>query len=137
MRYVVLVLMLTLAGCDAEAPNRLATIDSPEAGLSLQELPATALKSLGLPFGLAVVHAGGIARRSGLRMGDVIYGINQQKAGSLAEFNKLLSQHDGGRFGFLVRRGGTDFYVTVDPADLPGPRDVPKGPPARDTLLRT
>ena len=136
MRYVVLVLMLLLTGCDAEGP-RLATIDSPEAGLSLQELPAPTLKNLGLPFGLAVVHAGGVAKRSGLRMGDVIYGINQQKAASLEEFNRLLSQHDGGRFGFLVRRGASDFYVTVDPADLPAPRDAPNGPPARDTLLRT
>ena len=137
MRYLVLVAVLLVAGCDSGAESRLATIDSPEAGLSLQELPAATLKNLGLPFGLAVVHAGGIAKRSGLRMGDVIYGINQDKAASLEEFNRLLSQHDGGRFGFLVRRGASDFYVTVDPAELTGPRDLPKGPPARDTLLRT
>ena len=112
------------------------TIDSPEAGLSLQELPSATLKTLGLPFGLAVVKAGGLAERSGLKMGDVIYGINQQKAQSLEEFNRLLGQHDGGKLGFLVRRGGSDFYVAVDLAGA-GPREIPKGPPSRDTLLRT
>lgn len=134
-----LLLLLPLGACDigAEAGAKLATIDSPEAGLRLQELPATALKNLGLPFGLAVVRAGGIAERSGLKMGDVIYGVNQKKAGSLEEFNKLLSQHDGGKLGFLVRRGGSDFYVAVDLAGVTAPREPPKLPPSRDTLLRT
>jgi S1-C subfamily serine protease len=140
---VFVVAALLLGACDAGPTTaRLATIDSPEAGLSLQELPATALKNLGLPFGLAVVRAGGVAERSGLKMGDVIYGINQKKAGSLEEFNRLLQQHDGGRLGFLVRRGASDFYVGVDLASEPAPprgapRTTPGGPPARDTLLRT
>ena len=111
------------------------TIDSPEAGLSLQELPSATLKTLDLPFGLAVVKAAGLAERSGLKMGDVIYGINQKKAQSLEEFNRLLAQHDGGKLGFLVRRGGSDFYVAVDLAGMP--RKMPKGPPSRETLLRT
>jgi membrane-associated protease RseP (regulator of RpoE activity) len=140
-----LLLFLLLAACDAGAPHRLATIDSPEAGLSLQELPATALRNIGLPFGLAVVRAGGLAERSGLKMGDVIYGINQKKAASLEEFNRLLAQHDGGKLGFLVRRGASDFYVAVDLAGTPGsgetPRNPPRGspiaPPPKETLLRT
>ena len=134
-----LVLVLLLGACDEgpRAGGRLAIIDSPEAGLSLRELPAPTLKSLGLPFGLAVVRSGGVAERAGLKTGDVIYGINQKKAGSLEEFNKLLAQQDGGSLGFLVRRGGSDFYVAVDLAGMPVPREMPKGPPARDTLLRT
>jgi S1-C subfamily serine protease len=139
MRYVLLVLVLLLGACD-EGPRsrgRLAIIDSPEAGLSLRELPAPTLKSLGLPFGLAVVRSGGVAERAGLKIGDVIYGINQKKAASLEEFNKLLAQQDSGNLGFLVRRGGSDFYVAVDLAGMTVPREAPKGPPARDTLLRT
>src|SRR5688500_20409553 len=106
-RYALLVLVLLVSACDPgpQAGTRLMTIDSPEAGLSLQELPSATLKTLGLPFGLAVVKAGGLAERSGLKMGDVIYGINQQKAESLEQFNRLLAQHDGGKLGFLVRRG--------------------------------
>jgi S1-C subfamily serine protease len=139
MRYALLVLVLLLGSCDEAPPSsgKLAIIDSPEAGLSLRELPAPTLRTLGLPFGLAVVRSAGVAERAGLKYGDVIYGINQKKAGSLAEFNKLLAQQDGGSLGFLVRRGGSDFYVAVDLAGMPVPREMPKGPPARDTLLRT
>ena len=132
-----LVLGLLLGACDQgpRSGGKLAIIDSPEAGLSLRELPAPTLKSLGLPFGLAVVRSGGVAERAGLKIGDVIYGINQKKAGSLEEFNKLLAQQENGSLGFLVRRGGSDFYVAVDL--VAAPREMPKGPPARDTLLRT
>ena len=140
MRYaVLLVLVLAVAACDKgpRSGGKLAVIDSPEAGLSLRELPAPTLRSLGLSFGLAVVRSGGVAERAGLKIGDVIYGINQKKADSLEEFNKLLSQQDSGSLGFLVRRGGSDFYVAVDLAGVPVPREIPKGPPARDTLLRT
>ena len=124
MRYVLLIVVLLLGACDqGPRSGKLAIIDSPEAGLSLRELPAPTLRSLG--------HA------AGLKIGDVIYGINQKKADSLEEFNKLLSQQDSGSLGFLVRRGGSDFYVAVDLAGVPVPREIPKGPPARDTLLRT
>lgn len=135
-RFALLLVVLLLSACDAGPEAGLAIIDSPEAGLSLRELPSATLKSLGLPFGLAVVRAGGIAERSGLRMGDVIYGINQKRAASLEEFNKMLAQQDGGKLGFLVRRGASDFYVAVDFAAMP-PRELPKSPPSRETLLRT
>jgi membrane-associated protease RseP (regulator of RpoE activity) len=143
MRYVLLLLLLLLGAC-GEAPRNdasLLTIDSREAGLKLQELPATTLKNLGLPFGLAVVRSGGVAERAGLKIGDVIYGVNQRKAASLEEFNKLLAQQQSGSLGFLVRRGGSDFYVAVELAGAGSrelrPRELPKGPPPRDTLLRT
>jgi S1-C subfamily serine protease len=90
-----------------------------------------------LSYGLAVVKAGGLAERAGLKIGDVVYGINQEKEKSLEEFNRLLAQQPGGRLGLLVRRGSSDFYVAVD---LGGgaPHGAPKGmPAARDTLLRT
>jgi len=138
-RYALLALVLLLSACEPSPRTgaQLVTINSPEAGLSLQELPAVTLKNLGLSFGLAVVRSGGVAERAGLKIGDVIYGINQSKAGSLEEFNKLLSQQDSGALGFLVRRGGSDFYVAVDLARATVPRELPKSPPARDTLLRT
>jgi S1-C subfamily serine protease len=117
---------------------QLVTIEGADAGLSLRELPPHMLKSIGLPYGLAVVKAGGVAERAGLKIGDVVYGINQKKVKSLDEFNRLLAEQNGGKLGLLVRRGETDFYVAVDLAGAP-PRDiVPKGLPApRDTLLRT
>jgi len=137
MRRLALLLLVFLASCTPapEAGLKLATIDNPDAGLSLRELPPEALKSVGLSYGLAVVKAGGIAERAGLKIGDVVYGVNQRKVKSLEEFNRLLSQQGGSPLGLLVRRGRTDFYVAVDLAGTPG---VPRGLPApRDTLLRT
>lgn len=141
MQRFALLLLGLLAACNPapETALKLVTIDSPDAGLSLRELPAEALRNIGLPFGLAVVRAGGIAERAGLKIGDVVYGINQQKAGSLEEFNRLLAEQPGGRLGFLVRRGRTDFYVAVD-LGAPPREGMPRGAPplpAKDTLLRT
>ena len=119
------------AGCDEASGRRPAafvTIEGPQAlELSLRELPPDALRSLGLRYGLAVVKAAGPAERAGLRIGDVVYGVNQERVGSLEEFNRLLAQRGSRGLGFLVRRGTTDFYVAVDP---------PKGAP-KETLLRT
>jgi S1-C subfamily serine protease len=134
-----LLILLLLAACTPapEGGLRLATLDNADAGLSLRELPPQALKSIDLPFGLAVVKAGGLAERAGLKIGDVVYGVNQRTVKSLEEFNRLLAQERGGRLSLLVRRGRTDFYVAVDLAGAP--RDgLPKAAPApRETLLRT
>lgn len=139
-RAAALALLALLAAC-SPAPQtalRLVTIDSPDAGLSLRELPPATLKSLGLPFGLAVVRAGSLARRAGLKVGDVVYGVDQSRAKSLEEFNRLLARQGGASLGLLVRRGESDFYVSLDPAAPPPREGMPKAvPPVRDTLLRT
>jgi S1-C subfamily serine protease len=145
-RYALLLLGLLVgaltAACDPlpDTGLKLVTIESADAGLSLRELPPQALKSIGLSYGLAVVKARGLAERAGLKIGDVVYGINQKKVRNLEEFNRLLAaQQGGGSIGLLVRRGGTDFYVAVDLAGAGPPRDSgPKGLPSpKDTLLRT
>jgi S1-C subfamily serine protease len=136
MNRCTLALLLFLASCDPvpeAAALKLVTIDDSDAGFSLRELPPQALRSIGLPFGLAVVRAGVLAERAGLKIGDVVYGIDQRKVENLEEFNRLLAQHGDGRFRLLVRRGRTDFYVAVD---LAPPRDAPPRP-SRETLLRT
>lgn len=133
-RCTVILLAALLFGCDT-SPERglqLVTIESQETGLSLRELPPETLRSIGLSYGLAVVRTGTSAERAGLRIGDVVYGVNQNRVTSLDEFNRLLAQRGDSRLGFLVRRGRTDFYVAVDLSALPRP-----GPSARDTLLRT
>lgn len=141
MRRYALLLLVFLSSCNPapEAGLKLVTIESSDAGLSLRELPPQILKSIGLPYGLAVVKTGGLAERAGLKIGDVVYGINQKKVGSLEEFNRLVAQQGRGRLGLLVRRGRTDFYVAVDLAgSAPLREGLPKGsPPPRDTLLRT
>lgn len=137
MRQLVIALVLALAACDApQTQLRQVTIESPEAlGLSLREVPAPTLHSLGLPYGLSVVKAGMLAERAGLRIGDVVYAVNDKKLHSIEDFTRLVAEQTSGsaaNFGLRVRRGSADFYVPMDLSATPG-----LGPPSRDTLLRT
>src|SRR2546421_75322 len=142
MRRLLLATLLALAACDAsETQLRQVTIESPEAlGLSLRELPASALRSIGLSYGLTVVKAGSLAERAGLRVGDIVYAVNQQRLQKIEDFTRIVAAQPGGSLGLLVRRGQADFYV---PMDLSGaaprlPDGMPKvSPPSKDTLLRT
>src|SRR4051794_9196895 len=142
MRAIVLGLLLAVAACDSERPAlRQVTIESPSAlGLSLRELPSEVLRASGLSYGLTVVKAGMLAERAGLRVGDIVYAVNEQRLRRIEDFARLVAAQSGGRLALLVRRGKSDFYVPVDfSAAAPRP---PEGlphfaPPARDTLLRT
>jgi S1-C subfamily serine protease len=138
MRACLVLLAILLAGCEAPPAEklRLVTLDADASGLALRELPGTVLQSLGLPYGLAVVQAAGAAERAGLRVGDVVYGVNRTRVRSFEEFSRLVGQRADGRIGLLVRRGKTDFYVAVDLGRPRPPEGLPR-PPARDTLLST
>jgi S1-C subfamily serine protease len=135
-----MVLLALLTAACSEPPEtdlKLVTIESPAAvGLSLRELPPSVLKSIGLPYGLAVVRADGMAGRAGLRMGDVVYGVNQQRLKSVDDFRRLVGQPgDNASTRLLVRRGRNDFYVAMELGGVPVPRAPTPG--SRDTLLRT
>ena len=145
MRWLALLLSPVLlaaavAGCDApEDTFRLVTVESQDRfGLSLRELPEATLKSIGLGYGLAVIRVGREGERAGLRLGDVVYGVNQTRIRSLQEFSSALAQPRDGRLSLLVRRGKTDLQVPLEADALPsedGALRVPR--PATDTLLRT
>lgn len=96
----------------------------------------------GLGYGLAVVRLGAAAERAGLRLGDVVYGVNQRQIRSLEDFSAIAQPLDG-RVGLLVRRGKKDLYVPMEigplhaPGEAPGDgRRLPRPQPT-DTLLRT
>ena len=131
MKRILIAALLALAACDApESQLRQVTIESPEAlGLSLREVPASALRSVGLAYGLSVIKAGSLAERAGLRVGDIVFAVNQQRLRNIEDFTRLVAAQPGGRLGLLVRRGKADFYV---PVDLSG-----AAPRSKDTLLRT
>ena len=133
MRRVLLALLLALAACEApEGQLRQVTIESPASlGLSLREVPASALRSLGLGYGLSVVKAGSLAERSGLRVGDIVYAVNEQRLHSIEDFTRIFASQANGNLGLRVRRGSADFYVPMDLGTAPG------GAPSRDRLLRT
>jgi S1-C subfamily serine protease len=132
-RALLLSIALILMGCEAPpSPLRQVTIETPEAlGLTLQEVPANALRAAGLTYGLTVTQAGQLAQRAGLRVGDVVYAVNERRLRTLEDFMRIVAERPAGGLGLQVRRGKADFYV---PMDL----GVPAGPaPARGTLLRT
>ena len=141
MRLAALLLLLLIAGC-GEAPDetfRLVTVESQDShGLSLRELPRATLDSIGLGYGLAVIRLGSAAERAGLRLGDVVYGVNQTRIRNLQEFSKALAQPQDGRVSLLVRRGKTDLYVPMDVGNLGSEGGMLKNPRlSTDTLLRT
>jgi conjugative relaxase-like TrwC/TraI family protein len=96
----------------------------------LRELPAEVLRARGLAYGLAVVKAGSVAERAGLRVGDIIYAVNQKRLRTIEDFTRFVAEEAGGSLALLVRRGKSDFYV---PMDLSGA--TPGA--AKDKLLRT
>jgi PDZ domain len=134
-------LAAAVAACDApeEDTFRLVTVESQDRlGLSLQELPEATLKSIGLGYGLAVIRLGKEGERAGLRLGDVVFGVNQTRIRSLQEFSSALAQLQDGRLSLLVRRGKTDLQVPLEIGGLPPEDGVLRMPrPATDTLLRT
>jgi len=141
MRPLALLLLLLVAGC-GEAPDetfRLVTVESQDShGLSLRELPQATLDSIGLRYGLAVIRLGNAAERAGLRLGDVVYGVNQTRIRNLQEFSRALAQPQEGRVRLLIRRGKTDLYVPMDPGSLRPEGGMLKNPRlSTDTLLRT
>jgi len=136
---ILLVMTLATSACDApEEQARLVTVESHDRlGLSLRELPEATLKSIGLAYGLAVIRLGRAGERAGLRIGDVVFGVNETKIRNLQEFSKALTRLPEGHVSLLVRRGRTDLQVPMEFGEL-----APEGGtfkirrPATDTLLR-
>jgi serine protease Do len=98
--------------------------DAPEdkLGLAVQELTPETARSLDLPDARGVVvtsvAAGSPADEVGIRRGDAILEVNQQKITSLQEYRSALSRmKDGTAVLFLVRRGDNVMYVALRPED--------------------
>jgi serine protease Do len=84
-------------------------------GLTVRELEPAEREKAGGAFGVVVVDAGqGPAARSGIRPGDVILAVNQQRFKSIEEFRKLIAGHEkGSQVALLVRRGEGAIYVPI------------------------
>lgn len=142
MRISALLLLLAVGACSAPDDElKLATVDAHEGlGMSLRELPRATLNSIGLGYGLAVIRLGASAEQAGLRLGDVVYAVNQTRIRSLQDFSRALAECTDGRLALRVRRGKTDLFVPLDVGRTPdgahkdGSR-LPLRQPT-DTLLR-
>jgi S1-C subfamily serine protease len=143
MRTLAVLLLIALGACSAPDDElKLATVDAQEGlGMSLRELPRATLSSIGLGYGLAVIRLGASAEQAGLRLGDVVYAVNQTRIRSLQDFSRALAERSDGRLALLVRRGKTDLFVPLDVGRAPeGARKDGNRLPLRqptDTLLRT
>jgi len=134
MRYFAIsLLVLGLAGCGEPQSLRMVTVasTSTHGGLALREVPSPVLRNLKLPYALSVVKAGEAAERAGLRVGDLVYGVEQKRISSLEDFYRAVAERRGDTLRLLVRRGGADLHVPVDLS--PG---IP-GVQPKDRLLRT
>lgn len=132
LRTLAALLLLVSAACDSLEPEgRLALIDNAVSGLGLRELPHATLRAIGLPYGLGVVRVEAAAASAGLRMGDVVFGVNHSRFENAVDFARLLAEQPPGEpLALLVRRGANDLHFAVQPA-------LPRHRPATGTLLRT
>jgi serine protease Do len=91
-------------------------------GLVVQELTPEIARSLGLPDTQGVVvtevEEGGPADEVGMRRGDVILEVNQQKVTNLQHFRGALRRPgDATSVLFLIRRGENTVYVALRPEE--------------------
>ncbi len=90
-------------------------------GFTVQSLDSDTRKQLGLKSGQGVVIGditGPVAAQAGLQAGDVILMINQQKIGSVAEFQAATKAvKAGGTVLLLVRRGDQSSFIGLTVPD--------------------
>jgi len=79
-------------------------------GLNLRALSAREAAHIGVPNGLVVESASGLAARAGLRRGDVILALNNQPVTSPAQFRQWVEKA-GKSFALLIQRGNARLFV--------------------------
>ena len=83
-------------------------------GLTLKELTPQTKKKLNGKNGLLVVESTGAAAQAGIRRGDVVLGLNNSEAQSVALFNKQINAIAIGKtVAVLVLRGENTLYVPI------------------------
>ncbi len=94
----------------ASAPGR----EADRLGLIVSELPPAGRRALGVDFGLIVQSVSGVNAQTPLQQGDVIVAVNNERFGSLQEFNsRVANAKPGASLALLIRRQGASLYVPV------------------------
>ncbi|QOJ24061.1 MAG: DegQ family serine endoprotease [Gammaproteobacteria bacterium] len=88
-------------------------------GLALSEITEEQQKQLEIISGLLVEDMQtGIASRSGIRIGDIILGLNSKDVKTVEQFNELLNQVKSGKnIALLVKRGDVTTFITMKLSD--------------------
>ena len=81
-------------------------------GLSVRELNPNELKRLGISGGLLVENASGPAASAGIRKGDVILAVNNQKVTNVEQLRKQVDAA-GKRVPLLIQRGELQQFVVL------------------------
>jgi serine protease Do len=102
-----------------EAQQAEATEEAPDLGLTLKEITPEMAQNYKLPetTGLVVVkvEADSPGDEAGLKPGDVILEVDREKVQTLEQFKAKISKYKkGGTILFLINRGGSTLYTTVE-----------------------
>ncbi|WP_374509857.1 DegQ family serine endoprotease [Niveibacterium sp.] len=85
---------------------------SGKVGLALRQLESREASRLGVPGGLLVEDVAGPAAKAGVRQGDVIIAVNNQRVTTMQEMTARLDSA-GDRFALLVLRGNQRLFIPV------------------------
>ena len=81
-------------------------------GLTVRELDATEQKRLGVTGGLLVEGVSGPAARAGIRQGDVVLAVNNQRISNIEQLRKQANAA-GKRVPLLIQRGELQQFVVL------------------------
>jgi len=96
------------------APIKPEQIQTNRLGLQVRVLDKDTLEEFGLDGGLHVTHvAEGAARNAGIRQGDIITRLNNQRFNTISEFVSIIENLPKGRAvsALIVRQGSPSFIV--------------------------
>ena len=87
--------------------------------MALSEINDEQKKQLEIANGLLVEDMQpGIASRSGIRIGDIILGLNSKDVKTVEQFNELLNQIKSGKnIALLVKRSDITTFITMKLTD--------------------
>jgi serine protease Do len=92
-------------------------------GLKVSDLSAAEKKELGVPGGVKVDAAEGVAASAGIQADDVLLQLNNSPITDAKQFGALVSKLDPKRNAVvLVRRGDAARFLTLRPAPAPAPK---------------